>query len=100
MKGQLTIYNALLFYVVFLLFVAFLSGLAGITILSVGGNPNNIPVPTFDILNPLATIGNLFGFFTGMFATNSAFALISIVFITPFLVMLAYALLQLIRGTG
>jgi hypothetical protein len=100
MKGQLTIYNALLFYMVFLLFVAFLSGLAGTTILTVGGNPYDIPVPTFDILNPLGTIESLFGFFTGMFATNSGFALISIIFITPFLVMLAYALLQLIRGTG
>jgi len=100
MKGQITIFNALLFYMVFLLFVGFLSALAGVTILTVGGNPANIPIPTFDILNPLSTITNLFGFFTGMLLTNSGFAIISILFITPFLVMLGYAILQLLRGTA
>jgi flagellar biosynthesis protein FlhB len=102
MKGQggITVYNALLFYMVFLLFVGFLSALAGVQILTVGGNPNNIPIPTFDPLNPLSTVTSLFGFFTGLFLTNSTFAIISVVFITPFLILLAYAILQLIRGTG
>jgi hypothetical protein len=35
-----------------------------------------------------------------MLLTNSGFAIISILFITPFLVMLGYAILQLLRGTG
>lgn len=104
MKGQagggLSIFNVLLFYMVFLLFIAFLSTLAGVQILTVSGNPNNIPIPTFDIVNPLSTITTTFGFFTELMMTNSSFALISIIFITPFLIMMAYALLQLIRGTS
>jgi len=97
MKGQggITIYNALLFYTVFLLFLGFIGSQAGITILTVGGNPYNIPIPS-----GILDIIGLFGLFTGLMATNSTFLLITVIFITPFLILLSYALMQLIRGPG
>jgi hypothetical protein len=93
--GGITIYNVLLFYVVFLLFMGFLGTLAGVNIVQVGGNPNNIPIPA----NTLDLVG-LFNFFIALLSTNSTFQIISIIFVTPFVVLLGYAILQLIRGTG
>lgn len=99
MKGQggggISIFNVLLFYSVFLLFVGYLGTLVGITIVTVSGNPNNIPIPanTLDLVS-------LFNFFIALLSTNSAYQLVTIIFVTPFLILLAYAILQLIRGTG
>jgi hypothetical protein len=95
MQGQVTIYNVLLFYVVFLLFMAFLGTLAGVNMVQVGGNPNNIPIPA----NTLDIVG-LFNFFVALLTTNTTFQLISIIFVTPFVVLLGFAILQLIRGVG
>lgn len=94
MKG-ITIYNILLFYSVFLLFIVYLGANAGVTIVTVQGNPNNIPIPA----SSLDLIG-LFNFFVAFLSTNSAFQLVTIIFVTPFVIMMGYAILQLIRGTG
>ena len=98
--GGLTIYNVLLFYTVFLLFVAFVGGMAGVSILTVGGNPNNVPLPSFNPLDILGSVVSVFNFFVGFLSTNSTFAFVAIIFVTPFIIVLTYALLQLIRGTG
>jgi hypothetical protein len=99
MKGQtgggITIFNVLLFYMVFLLFLGYLSTYIGISIVTVGGNPSNIPVPT----DPLDLLG-MFNFFLALLSTNSSYQILTIVFITPFVVLLLYAIGQLIRGTG
>jgi hypothetical protein len=99
MKGQtgggISIFNVLLFYSVFLLFIGYLGTLAGITIVTVSGNPQNIPIPT-----SVLDLASLFNFFIALLSTNSTFQLVTIIFITPFLLMLGYAILQLIRGTG
>jgi len=99
MKGQasggITIFNVLLFYSVFLLFLGYLGANAGVTIVTVSGNPNNIPLPA----NSLDLFG-LFNFFVAFLSTNSTFQLVSIIFVTPFVIMMGYAILQLIRGTG
>jgi hypothetical protein len=95
MQGQVTIYNVLLFYVVFLLFMAFLGTLAGVNMVQIGGNPNNIPIPA----NTLDIVG-LFNFFVALLTTNTTFQLISIIFITPFVILMGFAILQLIRGSG
>ena len=93
--GGLTIFNILLFYSIFLLTIGILGTMVGINLVTIGGNPNNIPIP----VNSLDLIG-LFNFFVALLSTNSTFMWISIVFVTPFLLMLGYAILQLIRGTG
>ena len=93
--GGITIFNILLFYTVFLLFVGYIGANAGVTIVTVEGNPNAIPLPS----SSLDIIG-LFNFFVSFLSTNSTFQLISIIFITPFVVMMGYAILQLIRGSG
>jgi hypothetical protein len=98
--GGITIYNILLFYLVFLLFIGFLSIQAGVSIVTVGGNPSDIPIPTFNILNPLATIVSSFNFFAALLVTNSTYQIFTVIFVTPFIVLLLYALLQLARGTG
>jgi len=96
MKGEgISIFNVLLFYSVFLLFVAYMGANLGITIVIVGGNPNNIPLPA----NSLDLIG-LFKFFIAFLTTNTTFQLLSIILVTPFVILLGYAILQLIRGTG
>jgi hypothetical protein len=96
MKGEgISIFNILLFYSVFLLFVAYMGANLGITIVTVGGNPNNIPLPA----NSLDLIG-LFNFFIAFLTTNTTFQLLSIILVTPFVILLGYAILQLIRGTG
>jgi hypothetical protein len=93
--GGITIYNVLLFYSVFLFFIGYLGTLVGVTIVTVSGNSQGIPIPT----SPLDLL-TLFNFFIALLSTNTAFQLISIIFVTPFLLLLAYAILQLIRGTG
>jgi hypothetical protein len=93
--GGMSIFNVLLFYTVFLLFIGFLGTLAGVTLVTVGGNPSHIPIPT----SSLDLIG-LFNFFIALLSTSTTFQLLSIIFVTPFLVLLGYAILQLIRGTG
>jgi hypothetical protein len=99
MKGQagggISVFNVLLFYSVFLLFIGFLGTMAGITIVTVSGNPENLPIPTSSL-----DLISLFNFFVALMSTNSTFQLVSIIFVTPFLIMLGYAILQLIRGTG
>lgn len=104
MKGQagggISVFNVLLFYSVFLLFIAFLGTLAGVSIVTVSGNPNNIPIPTFNPLDFLGSLISGINFFIAFLSTNSAFQLISIIFITPFIILLLFAILQLIRGTS
>jgi hypothetical protein len=99
MKGQggggISIFNVLLFYTVFLLFIGFIGTLAGVSLVTVGGNPNNIPIPT----SSLDLVG-LFNFFVALLSTNTTYQLLAIIFVTPFVVMMGYAILQLIRGTG
>lgn len=100
MKGQasgggITIFNVLLFYSVFLLFIAYIGANMGVTIVTVGGNPNQIPIPA----NSLDLIG-LFNFFVAFLSTNTTFQLLSIILVTPFVIMMGYAILQLIRGSG
>jgi len=100
MKGQasgggITIFNVLLFYSVFLLFVAFMGANLGVTIVTVSGNPNQIPIPA----NSVDLIG-LFNFFVAFLSTNTTFQLVSIILVTPFVIMMGYAILQLIRGSG
>jgi hypothetical protein len=99
MKGQtgggISIFNVLLFYVVFLLVIGYLGTLAGITIVTVSGNPANIPIPT----DPLDIL-SLFNFFISLMSTNSTYQLVAVIFVTPFLILLGYGILQLIRGTG
>lgn len=93
--GGLTIYNVLLFYTIFMFFVGYIAALAGTTILTVGGNPFNIPIPS----NVLDIVG-MFNFFVALLSTNTTYQLLSIVIVAPFLIMLTYALMQLVRGTG
>lgn len=93
--GGITIFNVLLFYAVFLLFVAFIGLQAGVSIVTVSGNPDNIPIPA----NSLDLIG-LFNFFIAFLSTSTSYQLLAIILITPFVIMLGYAILQLIRGTG
>jgi hypothetical protein len=104
MKGQagggITIFNVLLFYSIFLFFVAFIGTMAGVAIVTVGGNPSNIPIPSFNPLDILGSVVSLFNFFVAFLSTNTTFQLLAIVLVTPFLIILGYALLQLIRGTG
>jgi hypothetical protein len=98
MKGQgggITIFNVLLFYTIFLLFIGFLGTMAGVALVTVGGNPANIPIPA----NSLDLIG-LFNFFVALLSTDTTFQLLAIIFVTPFVIMMGYAILQLIRGTG
>jgi hypothetical protein len=93
--GGLTIYNILLFYTIFLFFVVYASSLAGVTILETSGNPSNIHVPT-NFIDPFQTVG----FFIALAQTSSSYTLLFITLIAPFGVMIIYAILQLIRGTG
>jgi hypothetical protein len=93
--GGLTIYNVLLFYLVFLLFIGFLGTLAGVSIVQIGGNPNNIPIPA----STLDVVG-LFNFFVALLSTNTTFQILSFIFVTPFVILMGYAILQLIRGTS
>jgi hypothetical protein len=99
MKGQggggISVFNIILFYSIFLLFIGFIGAMAGVSLVTVGGNPNNIPIPA----NSLDLIG-LFNFFVAMLSTNTTYQLLAIIFITPFVIMMGYAILQLIRGTG
>jgi hypothetical protein len=100
MKGQasgggITIFNILLFYSVFLLFVSYIGANAGVTIVTVEGNPNSIPLPTSSL-----DLAGLFNFFVAFLGTNTTFQLLSIILVTPFVIMMGYAILQLIRGTG
>jgi hypothetical protein len=105
MKGQsggggISIFNVLLFYTVFLFFVAAIGVYAGVTILTVGGNPNNIPIPVFNPIDILGSVVSVFNFFVGFLSTSTTYVLLAAILVTPFIVMLLYALLQLIRGTG
>jgi hypothetical protein len=99
MKGQtgggMSIFNVLLFYTVFLLFIAYFGTLAGVTLVQVGGNPNHIPIPT-----SVLDLPTLFNFFIALLSTNTTYQLIAIFFVTPFLVMMGFAIMQWIRGTG
>ena len=97
MKGQggITIYNALLFYSILIFVIVYLSSMAGVSIVTTNGNPSNIVVPT-NFLDPFATIG----FFLALATTNSTYTLMSVVLLAPFAVMMVYAILQLIRGSG
>lgn len=95
MKGQITIYNVLLFYTVFLLIIGYIGTLAGVTLVQMGGDTSNIPIPQ----NPLDLVG-MFNFFVALLSTNTTYQFLAIIFVTPFLVLLAYAIMQLIRGTG
>ena len=98
--GGMRIFNVLLFYSVFLLFVASISVPAGVAIVTVGGNPSNIPIPSFNPLDVLGSVASIFNFFVAFLSTNTTFQLLSVVLVTPFLILLLYGLLQLIRGTG
>lgn len=96
MKGEgMTIYNVLLFYIVFLLVIGYIGTLAGLTLVQMGGDTTKIPIPS----SPLDLIG-MFNFFIALLSTNTTYQFLAIIFITPFLVLLAYAIMQLIRGTG
>jgi len=95
MKAQVTIYNALLFYTLFLFFVVYMSSLAGVTIVQTSGNAESIQVPT-NFLDPFQVIG----FFIALAQTNSTYTLLFVTLIAPFAVMIVYAIIQLIRGTG
>ena len=93
--GGLTIYNALLFYTIFLFFVVYMSSLAGVTILQTSGNPSNIQIPT-NFIDPFQVIG----FFIALAQTTTEYTILLITLIAPFAVMIVYAILQLIRGSG
>jgi hypothetical protein len=93
--GGLTIYNVLLFYSIFLFFTLYMSTLAGVSILSTQANPSGLTPPT-SFIDAFSVIG----FFIDLVLTNSTYQILFITLVFPFAVMIVYAILQLIRGTG
>jgi hypothetical protein len=94
-QGGITIYNALLFFTILIFGIVYLSAMVGVSILQTSGNPSNITIPS-NFLDPFQTIG----FFLALASTNSTYTVLSVFLFAPFAVMMVYAILQLIRGTG
>jgi len=82
----------IMFYVVFIAFVIYISGLAGFSILKADFDPTF----NFNVTDPFA----VFGSFLALLSVSSEYAIIFGFVLTPFLFGLGWIIAKWIRGTG
>lgn len=84
----------LLFYTTFLMFVIYISGLAGQTILSGTEGFDNLKNAPLDATNIFST----FSYFTALLSISTEYQMLFVVVIFPFLVGLIWLIVEWIRG--
>jgi hypothetical protein len=88
-----------MYYTVFILFVVYLGGLAGVTIFSGTNGFENMDVVAKQVssLNPIILI-SVPSFFFNMVVVNTEIRMLFIVVVAPFLVGLTWIILSWLRG--
>lgn len=84
-----------MFYTVFFLFIAYISGLAGASIFQGTGAFENLALSSgWDVINPFYIIGTL----GALFSVSTEFSLLFILILSPFFVGLVMLIARYIRG--
>jgi len=82
------------FYTLFLLFVIYISGMAGRTIFASNPAFENVPTDAATILNPLAN----FGFWISLLTISTEYQILFTLVMLPMIVTLVWILIELARG--
>ena len=84
----------ILFYTLFVLFIAQISGMAGQSLLKDVPAFKNVPTDATSLLNPLTNMQ----FWLGMLTVNSDYQIIFTLILLPLIIGLVWSIIELVRG--